>query len=417
MNRNISKLMAAFIPLLFAWTTVVAQDRIMYIMKGGEIIYQSVVSDIDSIVFADAAVPVPETKMTSTCYVDRAPRFEGTFSNTEIIGGRLEIKGTATSGTYTSQEFSTVSFTRLVGSWSVSHTNATNTIEVEYRVRATTGTWSGWLSYRQWGFERVTTSPANGSVDATSGNARISVDEIMPLSGQSTNYNAFQYRLTLRRSSGTAVSPKVKAIAATLYSASAGDYFDAPSAAQTWPITGDKILRQQDVPTIGGSICSATSVTMLMVHKGVTDFPGYPTKQEYTAREVVRDPSYGYAGNWSFACSGMGSWGTTDYIAYVRHVYSTDEIAQILTRGPIAVSIRGSSPSPGPFIDTTGRTQYDGSGHLIVVRGFEMSGGAVSTFLISDPNHVTNTQVWKDYKVTPDVLLNAMTSRVAYVLE
>jgi len=416
MNRKISKLIVAFIVILFTSTAAIAQgnpNKTMYIIKQGVVDYKTVVSDIDSITFYDPAVPA--TQMTSTCYVDRAGRFEGTFNNTVLIDGKLELTGTNTSGTYTSVEFSTVNFTKLVGSWSVSHTNAVNTIEVEYRIRSGS-TWSGWLSYRQWGFERVTTNPANGSVDATSGNARISVDEIMPLSGQSTTYNAFQYRATLRRSSGTDISPKIKAIAATLLSSSGlGDSFSAPSAAKTWPITGSNILRQQDVPTIGGSICSATCVTMLMVHKGITFFPGYPTKQEYTAREVVRDPSYGYAGNWSFACSSMGSWGTTDYIAYARHVYSANEIAQLLTQGPIAASINGKTA--GALVDTNGTTQYSGSGHLIVVRGFEMSGNTVSAFLISDPNNAEGNPSPHDYKVTSANLLRCMVSKIAYVLE
>jgi len=421
MNGNISKLITTFITLLFAWATVAAQPRTMYVMKDGNVVYQSIVSDIDSIFFGDPVVDVPETKITSTMYVDRAARFEGTHSNTFLTNGKVELIGGATNGTYTSQEFSTsVTFTRLVGSWNVSHIDISgSTVEVEFRVKTTAGVWSGWLSYRQWGFNRnsnascTTTNTLNGKSNTTAGIARIVDDEIMALSGQSTTYNAFQYRVTLRRSNTSTASPKLKAISATLR-CSSGDSFDAPSAAKEWPITGSNILRQQDVPSIGGSICSPTSITMLMVHKGVTSFGGCTYKQEYTARKIVYDGSL--YGNWSFGCSAMGSWEETDYIAYARHVYSINEIAQILTQGPIAASIQGNSAA-GAFVDTTGRTQYNGAGHLIVVRGFEMSGGAVSAFLISDPNHATNTQIWKDYKVTPDMLLKCLVSKITYVLE
>ena len=413
MNRKISKLIATFIFGVLAWMTVSAQEtKKIYVMSKGEIVYQSDISEIDSIIFYN---PVPETKITSTCYVDRAAGFKGTFNSTALVNGKLEITGSNTSGTYTSEEFSTVDFTKLVGSWSVSHVNTDgSTVEVEFRVKTTSGSWSDWLSYRQWGFARGTNTSCtttdvggNASVDVNGTIAKISYDEI----GFNNTYNAFQYRVTLRRTNGSTPSPKAKAIAATLYR-STGDTFSAPSGAKTWPITGSNILRQQDVPGIGGSICSPTSVTMLMVHKGITDFGGCTYKHEYTARKIVHDGRI--YGNWSFCCSAMGSWGTTDYISYARHIYSVNEIAQLLTKGPISASIQGNSTAGGALKDINGITQYSGAGHLIVVRGFEMSGGAVSAFLISDPNTGEGTQ---DYKVTPADLLRCLVSKIVYVLE
>ena len=417
MNRKISKLRVVFIAILIPGMTAIAQgdpNKTMYIIKQGTVEYKTVVSDIDSITFYDPAVPA--TQITSTCYVDRAGRFEGTFNNTLLIDGKLELTGTATSGTYTSVEFSTINFTKLVGSWSVSHVNVNgSTVEVEFRVKNTSGAWSNWLSYRQWGFAHgantscTVTDTGNTRVNAgtTSDVARMVEDEI----GLNGTYNAFQYRFTLRRLNASTPSPKTKAIAATLLSTSS-ESFSVPAAAQTWPITGSNILRQQDVPGIGGSICSPTCITMLMVHKGIASFGGCTYKQEYTARKVVWD---GYIfGNWSFGCSSMGSWETTDYIAYARRVYSSNEIAHILTQGPVAASIQGNATAGGAFIDINGTTQYSGSGHLIVVRGFEMSDGAVSAFLISDPNTGEGTQ---DYKVTPASLLKALVSKIVYVLE
>jgi len=150
------------------------------------------------------------------------------------------------------------------------------------------------------------------------------------------------------------------------------------------------------------------------VHKGITDFGGCTYKHEYTARKIVYD-GYIY-GNWAFCTSAMGSWGTTDYVAYARHIYSSNEIAQLLTKGPIAASIQGNSTA-GALVDTNGRTQYSGAGHLIVVRGFEMSGGAVSAFLISDPNNGQGSPSPHDYKVTPANLLKCIVSKIVYVLE
>ena len=414
MNRKISKLIMSLMVVLFAWTTITAQEpNKMYVMSKGVVVYESVATEVDSVIFYKPS-PAFDPKITSTCYVDRAAGFTGAFWQTAIVNDKVELTGANVSGTYTSVEFSTVQFTTLVGSWSVSHVNTGgSTVELEFRVKNTAGTWSSWLSYRQWGFKRgtntacnVTDVGGNASVDTNGGVASISYDEI---SGGA--YNAFQYRVTLRRVSGSTASPRIKAIAATLLRSS-GDVFTVPSAAKTWPITGSNILRQQDVPTIGGSICSPTCVTMLMAHKGVTDFGGCTYKHEYTARKIVYDGRI--YGNWTFCCSAMGSWGTTDYIAYARHIYSANEIAQILTKGPIAASIQGNAAAGGALKDINGTTQYSGSGHLIVVRGFEISGGAVSNFLISDPNTAEGTQ---DYKVTAATLLRCLVSKVVYVLE
>ena len=415
MNRKISKLIIALMAALFTWSTGIAQTKTMYIMKNGEIIYQIPVSDIDSIIFYNPD-GIPDAKITSTCYVDRAAGFTGSFYNTEIINGKVEITGNNTSGTYTSVEFSTVNFTKLVGSWSVSHVDVSgSTVELEFRVKTTSGTWSSWLSYRQWGFERnssdacSTTNTLNASVDATGGVARIVYDEIMNPTSSSYEYNTFQYRVTLRRSSGSIASPKIKAISASLYR-STGDSFGAPAAAKEWTdkLTGSDILNQLIVPSIGNSICSPTTITMLMRHKGITSFGGCTYMHEYTARKVVYDGRL--FGNWTFCTSAMGSWGTTNYIAYPRHVYSANELAHLLTKGPVGASIQGNSTA-GPLIDTEGITRYSGSGHLIVIRGFEMSGGVVSNFIISDPNGGLN------YKARASNVMGVLVSKVAYVIE
>jgi len=374
---------------------------------------------------------VTATRMASTMYVDRAPNFIGTFSNTALIDGTLQLTGTNTMGTYTSQEFSTINFSQIVGSWSVSHIDIPgSTVEVEFRVRTTAGAWSRWFTSSQWAFAPGT-NPARVACNLTDkgnnirghhtgdGIARMENNRI----GWLNTYNQFQYRVTLRRANATNPSPRGKAISITLLSSSlTGDTFDPPPAAREWTIT--ETLRQNTVPGIGGSICSPTTVTIMMQHRGITYFGGCHFPHEWVANKAVRAPNSlgandGLFGNWVFATSVMGSWRDTDFIAYARYIYSANELAHIIyTTGPVGMSIRGDASAGGALVCMAGITRYTGSGHLIVIRGFEMQGGQVSAFLVNDPNNpASGATIGQIYRVTPANMMRVNTSRMIYVLE
>jgi len=51
MNRKISTLVSIFIATFFAWTSISAQEKTMYVMKKGTVDFQTTVSNVDSIVF------------------------------------------------------------------------------------------------------------------------------------------------------------------------------------------------------------------------------------------------------------------------------------------------------------------------------------------------------------------------------
>ena len=538
MNKIISKLIATLIIGLFALTNIAAQQqqaRTMYVMGHGMILYQTVVSEIDSIIFYTPEVeevftlrltfgttanapytpllenntavvgsPVfvgiqtldsntwlsrlahtltssntnvatisdvgaittlavgttniravcntsgaigqlmltviaesgggepSDTRMASTMYVDRAPNFIGTFSNTALIDGTLQLTGTNTIGTYTSQEFSTINFSQIVGSWSVSHIDIPgSTVEVEFRVRTTAGTWSRWFTSSQWAFAPGT-DPARAACNYTDkgnnirghhtgdGIARMENNRI----GWLNTYNQFQYRVTLRRANATNPSPRGKAISITLLSSSlTGDTFAPPPAAREWTIV--ETLRQQNVPGIGGSICSPTTVTIMMQHRGITYFGGCVHPHEWVANKAVRAPNSlgannGLFGNWVFATSVMGSWRDTDFIAYARYIYTANELAHIIYHtGPVGMSIQGNAAAGGPLVCMAGITRYSGAGHLIVIRGFEMQGGQVSAFLVNDPNNTRadHNGIGQIYRVTPANMMRVNVSRMIYVLE
>lgn len=324
-------------------------------------------------------------------FVDRAVSYTGTFSNVELSGGKLQLKSGATSGTYTSKQFSTaISFTKMVGSWAATYPATNATVEVQYRLKTGT-TWTGYLSYRQWARGKT-----NSSVSASVSGAKISVDEISTTGAAATG---FQYTITLRRATGTAASPKVSLVSTSLYNASrntSGIYnvLNYPTSKQ-YSIS---ILRQQDVPSIGGIICSATTSTMLLRWKGATSFGGYTRPHEYIAK-IVKDSGAGIYGNWCYNTCIIGSYG---YDSYVRHMYSYQEIVRHLAYvGPLGISVGGTVA--GSF------GSYTTGGHLMVVKGYSRSGSTV-TFNINDPNY------GRVYTMSSTQLMNCF-KKVVYVVE
>ena len=340
--------------------------------------------------------PPPPTSNVDTpahMFVDRASTYTGTFSNVELSSGKLVLKSGATSGTYTSKQFSTaISFTKLVGSWSATYPSTSATVEVQYRLKIGT-TWTGYLSYKQWAKGKT-----NSSVNASVSGARISIDEIQTTGSAATG---FQYTVTLRRSSTTSSSPKLSLVSATLYNS--GRNTSSIYNVSTYPsskLYSISILRQQDVPTIGGIICSPTTSTMLLRYKGATAFGGYTLPHQYTA-SIAKDSGSGIYGNWVFNCAVMGSYG---YNSYVRFMYSYQELVRHLAYvGPVGISVSGTVA--GSF------GSYTTGGHLMVVKGYSRSSTGAITFNINDPNY------GRVYTMSSSQLMNCWASKVTYIIE
>lgn len=158
-------------------------------------------------------------------------------------------------------------------------------------------------------------------------------------------------------------------------------------------------LYQNEVPSIGNSICSPTTSTMLLKYKG-EDFKEF---DEYEHRYIAykfKEYNSGIFGNWVYNCVGMSSFG---YNAYVSRMYSIDELVyHLATVGPCGLSVKGQM--------TSSEKNYYTNGHLIVAIGYKYVDD-VLYIVCNDPN-VPN--VYCEYSI--NVIKNTWRN-VAYVIE
>ncbi len=276
---------------------------------------------------------------------------------------KLIIDDNKTEGTYTSQVFETLAYSSVIGSFSAI-TSTTTTVELLVRVKVN-NVWSDYITYSPWGL-----GLNNGSTDHTTkdGLAKLSDDEIK-ING-STKASAIQYKLILRRMAPTDISAQVSLVALALELAG---YIYKPNISNL-PATYDHdvpYLYQRIVPTIGGSICSPTSSTMLLKYKG-HDFSSYDQYEHRYIANLAYDHGNAIYGNWVFNAITMGAFGEN---AYVMRMYSQEELMNHLANvGPVAASVKGYMAEGN----------WSTNGHLIVIRGYVERNGTLY-FICNDP--------------------------------
>mgnify|MGYP006282405541 CR=1 FL=1 len=256
-------------------------------------------------------------------------------------------------------------FFELVPSWNAEVPENTG---VEFYVRSRdqeTEEWSPWLYIGKWG--RTVTSPRR---EVRFDHGRVQVD-ILRLYRPA---DAFQVRARLLDFNLTpGATPSLKRVTA-VYS---GMFDDAETAAE-WRGSAEygedwardmpmAFQAQGEGPAcIKGSICSPTSLSMLLNHWGT------PVDYVAAAQEVY-DPDHGIFGNWARATQYAA---TRGHDAWVTRVSSWEELKSYISNGqPLIVSIRFSEGEfPSAVLDSTG-------GHLIVIRGLTEEGDAI----VNDP--------------------------------
>lgn len=287
------------------------------------------------------------------------------FNNVLLDNGLLVLAEGQTSGSYESDVIETLKWTSMVGSWAaVSSTTAT----VEFQVRArVNGTWSSYISYGVWGL-----GLENACYDQSAGVAKLSTDEVMILNSKTAD--AVQYKLTLKRTTANGESPKVSLVACALEIPGYSYSVDVSDVKQNVNYDVPK-LYQGAVPSIGNSICSATSTCMLLKYKG-EDFSQFDSEFEHRyMASIVRDYGNKIYGNWVYNTVTMGGYG---YNAYVMRMYSLEELVRHLNDvGPVSLSMKGQM--------TSDKKNYYTSGHLIVITGYYYDNGQLY-FYSNDPN-------------------------------
>lgn len=276
--------------------------------------------------------------------------------------GKIVLKDGAIEGSYESKVFKIHSFTSVVGSYScVSNENATGELMISIRIN---GSWSKYFTYGVYGLGRN-----NLYYDSSDAIAEISTDEINVLNDKTAD--AIKYKFIMRRTSAEENSPILSLVAMAF---KIPNYVYSVDVSNLPKEKDNELPRlyQYAVPEIGGSICSATTTTMLLKWKGF-DFTdkGYAYEHEYMANMVAdrghNNPTYG---NWSYNMITAGAFGVD---AYVVRTYSWDEAKYLLnTIGPIGTNVRGYFGS------------YNTNGHLVVLRGYrETASGTICIF--NDP--------------------------------
>ena len=284
------------------------------------------------------------------------------FDDVRIKDDKLVLAGGSSTGFYLSGVIETMDFNELVVSWAAVSSKY-NTVEVMVKVRVE-GEWSDFVTYHPWGFglENKCHNQKNDLIE-------LSTDEVKVLNKKYAD--AIIYKIILR---GSTKSPELSLISFAL---------NNPNYIYNVDLTGipsETIydvpkLYQGAVPTIGNSICSPTTSTMLLKYKG-EDFSEF---DEYEHRYIAlkfKDYGNNIFGNWVYNTVGISSFG---YNAYVARMYSLEELVKHLTTGgPVGLSVKGQM--------TSNEKDYYTAGHLIVCVGYRYDENGNLFFVCNDPN-------------------------------
>jgi peptidase C39-like protein len=254
-------------------------------------------------------------------------------------------------------------FTELLPSWNVDTPTDTG-VRFEVRARdARSGEWSPWLHAGLWG--RTTFHPER-PVWFEGGFVNVDILILMRPA------DAYQIRAQLESYHLAGENlPRVRRIAA-VHSGVVED--EAMRAAVTEPVTiegewardlGVPYIQQQSLgPPIGTSVCSPTSVTMVLRHWGFDE----PLLDNAMA---IYDPEFNLFGNWNRAVTLPGELGLDAWLIRFR---TMDQIRAEIARGqPVIASV---VIKQGEITDLT----YSG-GHLVVIRGLTPEGDVI----LNDP--------------------------------
>lgn len=313
-----------------------------------------------------------------------------TQTDLEINNNRITLKEGVTEATFISKEIQTENFTSLVASWAaISSTTSTCELMVSVKVD---NAWSDYITYGEWGL-----GLQNASYDQTNSLIKLSTDEVKVLNSKTAN--AIKYKVILRRTSTNYDSPSLSLVSFALEIPNYSYYVKTVDLPNYVCYNVPK-LYQGAVPTIGNSICSPTSTTMLLKYKGL-DFTDKDLEYEHRyIAGIVRDYGNSIYGNWVYNTATMGGYG---FNAYVARMYSVDELRYYLANvGPVALTVKGTMSSSEKV--------YTTNGHLIVAIGYKYIDEELY-IICNDPN-VPN--IYCEYSLT---VINNTWRKVAYVIE
>lgn len=300
-----------------------------------------------------------QVKLNNKSIMFCANEFKGEFNSVHFENHGLMLDAGATEGYFISEEIDMGgSFKNMLASWNSS--SAGGTVEVSVSVKLDDGSFTTWYSWGEWSAIPET----SGSKSNEDEYGSVGID-ILTLKKQCQGI--VKYRIDIKQTGES--SPIVYNV--TLACDKQNGNLTAP--ADTYKKLDVPYRRQMDVPEIGGSICSATSLSMVMLYHG---------EQIDDIADIawgVRDWGEEIFGNWAFNVAYAGELGYQTYIDY----YEIDAIKHAISTGhPIVSSIRVKAGQ----LAASGYPGYTTNGHLLCVVGYEEKDGQ-KWLLINDPAH------------------------------
>lgn len=275
-------------------------------------------------------------------------------------------------GVLLSPIYNTLSFNRAVPSW-VAATPPGTWVQVHLRVLSSSGLWTGWARMPVWA-----SSAHLVQRHAIDGQNDVNTDTFVLASGQQAVGFQLSVSLfaTLHGAATPSASPALHRLSLALYPTTPAP---APRTHPAWgvdlavPVRSQMLSIYRSLGYGGGgeAWCSPTSVSMLLAYWAKKlSRPDLLVSVPAAARGAY-DWTYGGAGNWPFNIAYATAFPGMD--GYVARLGSLDETEHFIADGvPLALSIAFAPGGlPGAPIDST-------NGHLIVLRGFTMSGDPIA---------------------------------------
>lgn len=155
---------------------------------------------------------------------------------------------------------------------------------------------------------------------------------------------------------------------------------------------------------IGGVICSATTIAMLLGQKGENVLPEEIALHNY-------DSAYDGCGNWSFSTACAASYG---YEAYLRFADLQDVYQELSAGHAVGASVQYTKDPDHPKLPYLENAPCNTFGHLLVICGFETDAAGRSYVIAHDPAAESNAAVERRYPL--EQFLRAWSNRLIYVV-
>lgn len=331
-----------------------------------------------------------------------------TVNGVESIALMQDDNGYVSRGEYITEIIDTPPFKSMVASW---NTETPPETYVEVRGRALVNyidnqgevcqRWSQWFSWGKWSpFINRASESFKGIL------ARIGTDEFA-INGDENNFGSKVQLKIILYSKDKNSTPSLRLLHGTLKNNHQPinkvfeDDLDVSNL--------DKIIETpayaQGIrdPRTSFSICSPTTITMIMNGKGESLLPD-------EVAQSTNDTAYGF-GNWAFCTAAVGSYGYRSYVDFTN----IEGLKRQIAKGyPVGVSVRYTNNPENdklPFIENS---PGDTPGHIMVVKGFTKIDG-IEYVAVNDSYGKDDSKVSRLYKL--DQFEKAWANRVAYIIE